>query len=375
MNCPKINEEELKRVLEVLGNGTIPGSDLCTDEQIGGGGALIGLLWLFGLLTSVHPDTGGKLMGSIAVGGCNAFRALARITHNQPLKTLDEPGAPIKPGGAACLLFGGMVQEIASAALAVPYYFHDLMAVAKMLKSNNATVVTEIIDEVDRNITHPEFPEPVPFVVSPQSKVNNRTKTAVRPRNVPPPPPPEPSSDESPSNSFYALRGPENEEGPTPGYVYPLGYIEAILLGLGVALRKRNIPNPNNKPKKKLTQKEIHNSIEKYRDNFGAVPPVNHNETLYKGSIGSLPASVNYRNSIHIVPNPEEKYDDPREIWASPPLNRQVTPDFIVPSFNRKKTPNILLPNQSVLGGRVKTRKRRMTKRHHKKRHTRSKRA
>ena len=312
VSCPHIDKKELERVLKVLGNGTIPGEAMCIPGEAmcipdggkrkiyGGGGWIIALVWLVGLLTAVNPDTGGEMLGALAYGGCNAFTSIGTVTHNPSLKTLDEPGTPIKPKIPMCIMIGELVKSIASKALTLNRYREDLLTFADLLKQtkNNSSTITnqttakEIIDEVEK-----EVPPPETFSASPQpNRINNRTKNEA--------PPPPPSSDEYSSHNLHApARGPENNElGPTPGNVYPIGYVDAILAALSVALLRRGISirsisrrsnsksrstsnnsNSNNnnaksnlKFKKPKLGPKFNNSINKTREKFH-LPKINTN--------------------------------------------------------------------------------------------------
>lgn len=407
VSCPHIDKKELERVLKVLGNGTIPGEAMCITSGgkkkiYGGGGVLIGLLWMVGLLTTVSPDTGGEMMGAMAYGGCKLFTSIASVTHNPLVKTLDDPGTPIKPDSPICIVIGGFVRQLATRALSLNRYKEDIIILADMLKQKktvnetiaNQTTAKEIIDEVEKEVP------PESFFSSPQPNgINDRTKTFRRPYNVnrlsqpnginnrtknEQPPPPPPSSDEDSSHNWLAAaRGPENNElGPTPGNVYPIGYVDAILAALSAALLRRGISKPlstsrraNHNPNNNANSNNNVNSKPNFRSKFSSANNMRRRFNLPIDNdinMNRLTAK-NYRfNSTSW--NPIRNYNNKaRDNMLNEALNnmerdshRRYQDEF------EEKYPNA--GNNNHKGGRTKTHKRRMTKRKQKMRHTRSKR-
>lgn len=384
VSCPHIDKKELERVLKVLGNGTIPGEAMCITSGgkkkiYGGGGVIIALLWMVGLLTTVSPETGGDMMGAMAYGGCKLFTSIASVTHNPLLKTLDEPGTPIKPDSPMCIVIGGFVRQLASRALTFNRYKDEVIILANLLKQTNnknetianQTTAKEIIDEVEK-----EVPPPETFSASPQPNgINNRTKNEA--------PPPPPSSDEDSSHNWLAAaRGPENNElGPTPGNVYPIGYVDAILAALSAALLRRGISKPRSTSRRANHNSNNNansnnaNSKPNFRSKFSSANNMRRRFNLPIDNdinMNRLTAK-NYRfNSTSW--NPIRNYNNKaRDNMLNEALNnmerdshRRYQDEF------EEKYPNA--GNNNHKGGRTKTHKRRMTKRKQKMRHTRSKR-
>ena len=208
----------------------------------------------------------------------------------------------------------------------------------------------------------------------------------------PPPPPPPPSYplglEHRSRDSAVAVIQPENNKlGPTPGNVFPIGYLDAILFALSAALLRRRIISKPLITKSKIKENRNPN----FRSAFSSLNSTRKrfnlpNEKPISPKLRTALTAKNYRFNYNYVPLHGEipaaipsinlSYKDPvrnEEEQRDAMLNNALN------EYNKRykeeveeKYPEARISNQN--GGRTKTHKRRMTKRKQTKRHIRSKR-